>query len=530
MSEIKKILMRAPASPFLNPTAFEGITQNLISSNSGNLVFPSSVSRALMREGVEIEYTKANRKLTEEEADRINSTFDCFVIPLANMFRGDASGMSTMPILTDIVRKLKIPCMIVGVGVQLELDDEIDAPHRFDEPSRELVRAVLEKSPMIALRGEITGKYMEHLGFVPERDFTVTGCPSMYYYGPVLPQVKKLNLTPDSRVNLNCKITLPQKIHTYMNRVLDEIEDHWYIPQNTYELRFMFQYKQFAFRGPFKEVLVPEGYPASFEHRLYRENRVRGFVSLKAWMDFLSQGDLNFGTRIHGNIAAVLSGIPAFIVAPDSRVNELASFHHIAHTTIGGLDETKSIFDLLDGVDFEAVHRGHRERFAHYLDFLHACGLPTIYDGGLSPLTCPFDERLNAITFHGPVLPFPFLPEAEKEEALKAWSMEVDDRNGKILSLREERDQVKADRARLREDKLRLLDEKEHLGQIRKEKTEKILALREKNKNLKEENRALKKELADFKREYRFARALKHPVKTLKNAVSRFAGKKVQKG
>ena len=329
--------MRAPASPFRNPTPLEGISQDLISTNSGNLVFPAAVTRALMREGVEIDYTKANRKLTEEDVDRINSSYDCFVIPLANMFRGDPSGMSTMPILTDTVRRLKIPCYIVGVGVQLELGDDIHEHHRFDEPSRELIRAVLEKSPMIALRGETTGEYVEHLGFVPEKDFTVTGCPSMYYYGPVLPEVKKLHLSPESRVNLNCKITLPQKIHDYMNKVCDEIPDHFYIPQNTYELRFMFQYKMFAFRGPKNEVPIPAGYPASFEHRLYQENRVRGFVSLKAWMDFLSQGDLNFGTRIHGNITAVLSGIPAFIVAPDSRVNELASFHHIAHGVANAL-------------------------------------------------------------------------------------------------------------------------------------------------------------------------------------------------
>jgi hypothetical protein len=370
------------------------------------------------------------------------------------------------------------------------------------------------------------------LGFVPEKDFTVTGCPSMYYYGPVLPEVKKLHLSPESRVNLNCKITLPQKIHDYMNKVCDEIPDHFYIPQNTYELRFMFQYKMFAFRGPKNEVPIPAGYPASFEHRLYQENRVRGFVSLKAWMDFLSQGDLNFGTRIHGNITAVLSGIPAFIVAPDSRVNELASFHHIAHTTIEELDESKSIFELLDGVDFEAVHRGHRERFDHYLDFLHKCSLPTIYDDGTVPETCPFDQRLREIDFRGPVLPFPYLPVEEQIDALKAWSLDVDDKNEKILALREEKaalrkehDQLKADRDRLRRDKIQLLDDKERLRKVRDEKTEKILALREKNRDLRNERKALKKELADFKREYRVARALKHPVKTLKNIVSGRQGK-----
>ena len=39
--------------------------------------------------------------------------------------------------------------------------------------------------------------------------------------------------------------------------------------------------------------------------------------------------DYSFGSRIHGNIMAILSGIPATVIAIDSRTREMAEFYDI---------------------------------------------------------------------------------------------------------------------------------------------------------------------------------------------------------
>ena len=147
-------------------------------------------------------------------------------------------------------------------------------------------------------------------------------------------------------------------------------------------------------------------YPADYSHELYRENKVRGFVTAEAWFEFLRKKDFSTGSRIHGNIAAVLSGTPAFILAPDARVLELARYHKIPHLPLSQLPKDASLEQLVAEADFNSVLDGHQARFDKYMDFLHKNGLDTIYDQELAAV--PFDERIAAIKFHNAVCPFPY--------------------------------------------------------------------------------------------------------------------------
>lgn len=47
----------------------------------------------------------------------------------------------------------------------------------FDEDVKEFIKAVLDRSAKVGIRGEITASYLKRLGFREEIDFTVMGCP-----------------------------------------------------------------------------------------------------------------------------------------------------------------------------------------------------------------------------------------------------------------------------------------------------------------------------------------------------------------
>lgn len=173
-----KILMRAPQDIFGNFNAFDTIVDDKIWSNVGNLIFPYSIYKNLVSEDVEID-TYSNIKVSD--AKFINEHYDVFLIPLANAFR--ASFVNNLKILTQLVENLKIPCVVVGVGVQCEINDTSNATKgfSFDETVIRFLKAVADKSVYIGVRGQATYDYLSYLGF---RDQTrIIGCPSMYMYG-----------------------------------------------------------------------------------------------------------------------------------------------------------------------------------------------------------------------------------------------------------------------------------------------------------------------------------------------------------
>lgn len=48
------------------------------------------------------------------------------------------------------------------------------------------VKAILNKSAILGLQGEITAAYLRKLGFTEEKDFTVIGCPVVFMNGDEL--------------------------------------------------------------------------------------------------------------------------------------------------------------------------------------------------------------------------------------------------------------------------------------------------------------------------------------------------------
>ena len=148
--------------------------------------------------------------------------------------------------------------------------------------------------------------------------------------------------------------------------------------------------------------MAKHGLPVSLKHPLIRENRVRFFLDPKTWFDHLAEYDFSFGTRIHGNIAALLAGTPAVLLAHDSRTLELAHYHQIPHRVIDQLPERPDAAQLYAEADWSDLNETHADRWAEFSDFLHEQGLRHVYDEGESRRTASTAE-LAATGFPPPV-------------------------------------------------------------------------------------------------------------------------------
>ena len=76
------------------------------------MLFPYAIIKNIYEDDIEIDaYKSAN----EKDADKINETYDMFLIPLANAFREDF--VEELRNLTKLVQKLKIPMRCYRGGI-----------------------------------------------------------------------------------------------------------------------------------------------------------------------------------------------------------------------------------------------------------------------------------------------------------------------------------------------------------------------------------------------------------------------------
>ena len=415
-----KILMRAGMSPLDNFDHKKVLLENLFWKNTGNMLFPYSIMRILMREDTQIDTIRTSKSYSKKTIDQWNETYDYFVIPLANAFRD--TFRKELKLIAKLVNQLTIPCIVIGVGVQSGVDGPLKGKRLFDEESRIFMDAVLEKSAIVGVRGEFTADFLKSLGYVEEKHFTVVGCPSMYTHGDKLPLRMPGEITPKSKVSVNCKINIPQKLTDFVFRSAKRFEDYQYVPQGIDDLLLLYAGVSIS-RKAYPNI--KEGYPWQLHDDICSSGHELGFTDVRSWLQFLSTRDVSFGTRIHGNIAAVQAGTPAFIFAPDGRILELARYHNIQHMMARDLTEDTDIFEVLSRADFSAVLSGHEDRFYHYVDFLEQNGLPHIYQKDDKYGRSVFDEQLEALPVHGPIVPWNTVPWEERNERLQNYYASV---------------------------------------------------------------------------------------------------------
>lgn len=413
---MKKYYMRAGKSPFDNFSAYETLMKDSIGGNSGNMLFVHSMFRALMTDEntlIDVNYNKFNI----QDCDRINETYDAFVIPMANAFRPKYPEWGK---IIPFIDKLKIPCIVTGVGVQLPYEPELNNSYVFDDDVKLFCKKILDKSASIGVRGEITAKYLEKLGF--KNHIRVIGCPSMFMRGPKFELKKANDLSFESKICFNGQLSCEKNVWDFFERSFRQFLDYYYIGQGMYDLKN-------TWAGvPTSSVAI--NYPINTKHSLLLENRMRFFINTPSWLDFLSQMDFSVGVKIHGTVAALMAGIPAFIFVSDSRTRELAEFHEIPHMKSTDVDRDTTVYSLYRRITEENLLKGYSEKFQNFVSFLNENGLENIYE---KEITEPvFDKKIKSINFYPGVESILHMDIEEQAERLDLYWGHM---NRKIASL-----------------------------------------------------------------------------------------------
>ncbi len=378
-----RILLRAGKDPWLGLGPKETLARGVLGGNSGNLLFAEAVHRGLSVSGTDVvanRYAGERQTLSEDRVAEINEGYDAFVVPLANAFR--PSFVDNLDRLTSLIRRLDMPVVVVGVGVQGG-PNVTELHERVRGSARAFLTAVLDRSAKVGVRGEVTRRCLAALGFGDEH-VDVIGCPSLLGADEVDVIKRRSELDTDSPIAVNVTNSQPAA-----GRIADRAASRYprltYVPQSVDELRLLIGEPPPSRPGKDTRALI------GTDHQLYREGRVRYFLDARTWHDFMSTQQFAFGTRIHGNIAALSVGTPAYLLAIDARTLEIAEYHGIPHESLAGVADDVDPAELYDRADFSAFNARRPENFDRYLRFLRSNGLAHRHLPGDNP---DYDGRL----------------------------------------------------------------------------------------------------------------------------------------
>ncbi len=370
-----RLLIRSGKGPLTPVSAEATLAQDIFHGNVGNHLYTHAVHKTLLTPGTKIVSNgtlSEVRRATADDCARANEKFDAFVIPLANAFR--PQFRDRLENLTAFVKGLTIPVVVVGVGVQIDgFDQDLAVLEGLAPDVQAFVSAVLDRSASIGVRGELTRDYLRGLGFA-DSSIDIIGCPSLFLHGPdfcVEPPQDRLQSESPIAVSLTAKV---DKMGEILNRQAAKYPALCYVAQDRGTIELLLWGD--TGHGDDSPLPVHTGHP------LYQQDRIRAFVDPWTWLEFMRTCAFAFGTRFHGNVAGLLAGTPAMLLAHDSRTVELADYHAMPYRRIKDVGVDVDAQDLLDAFDPSTFNKAYPDRFQAYVDFLDRNGLEHIHLAG----------------------------------------------------------------------------------------------------------------------------------------------------
>jgi hypothetical protein len=334
--------------------------------NTGNLVFCHAIGR-MLDAGPQSNPWGTNLSHLSLDRDRL-------VVPLANWL-GPHVNLSE---LAEAFRFVHIPVVGVGLGAQGPICGlQIES---IPEGSWEWLKFIASKSatekPNISLRGQTTYDAIASKGLADK--CVVTGCPSNFINpSPELGReiINKWKLNGIFRVAVAAGTpsnNLPKLEQSLVSLV--EQTNGIYVCQDPIDmLRLSKQEVDKISRQSFlehKEYIHPTLEDDQFVKWFRRWSHV--FTSVPEWLTFMKGFDVVIGTRIHGVMAGIQSGVPSICICTDSRTLELCQTMMIPYVTASQYEfgiNISQINEVMEKWDWKAYDENRHmlaERFANF--------------------------------------------------------------------------------------------------------------------------------------------------------------------
>lgn len=339
--------------------------------NSGNFLFVSAL-RNLLGKHDSIYTNNTDVKSIDSEKH------DYIAISASNWIRHD----SDFGPLAELIESTDLPCLVVAIGAQANKGGKVT---KLTKGTKRFLDVVSERSSYISVRGAHTQEVLDDFGI---HNTWVTGCPSIIGHN-----VNYLDIP--SKINTD-KIDLSKVILQGTRHGTSEtiFKDDNGTNINLELFRFAFKNNMpMLFQSEIPDICKMTSTPfpkdrrdeyINFLNRVYKTNdfnMIKEYLknhglhywNIDYWFDDLSKYQVLIGTRIHGVISALLSGVPALLLAHDSRTIELARTMNIPFADIGDIKELnkETIYKLISEINLSPLKNRipqYRSNFKSFFD------------------------------------------------------------------------------------------------------------------------------------------------------------------
>lgn len=337
----------------------EWIRQN--GGNSGNKLYNTAVEQYLTKEDIAYSYYTG-----EEKTEEINEKYDLAIFTTANIFNANPVVTRQLGEFADLIGEFTIPVYILGCGLQCGSYDEIGSLAKaIAEPARRFLTAIYRTGGELALRGYATKELLDQ---VMPNTAVVTGCPSFYQRGSGL-KISNEKVSEDQFLPaINGNLKYLKQIG--MLPVFEQYGGSIYMDQDEFA-----QILYFHSRNKDDSALELIRKKTLTGVKLLTQDRVKLFYDVPVWLDYFAKAGVSFscGSRIHGNIAATLAGIPAEVIYRDARTRELAEFFRLPHAQ--NWQENKTLYEVYKEADYTAFNREFAGKFKVFESFMTEHGI-----------------------------------------------------------------------------------------------------------------------------------------------------------
>lgn len=305
----------------------------------------------------------------------VNEKCGHIVIPASNFLWKNFD----LGFMADFIEPTNLPVTMIGLGAQTNDRSLVTEIH---PNTLRLVKIISERSPSIGVRGFYTAEVLAAHGIL---NVEVLGCPSLYAKCSPPQHIvdNKILYLDRLAVNFSRKV----QNHSFNREILQLIENSLFKLAIKHNCTFIAQ-------DELEELAIATGTASENEISkvtsyfndcnrtevldFFSKNTIY-FLGFQSWSNFLITRSGCIGSRLHGNIAALISGIPCLIIAHDSRTLEMCSLIGAPHINIKNINPIRVspefIVDAFQTADYSLYFSNMNHLFRRYKIFLDQHGL-----------------------------------------------------------------------------------------------------------------------------------------------------------